>query len=52
MLKEQLGKNAGKQAKVEKGIGKFCKDKKLNTKQKKMVLFFDCVCVFLFLIEL
>ncbi len=37
MLKENLGKDAGKQAKVEKGITKFCKNKKLNSKQKKMV---------------
>merc|ERR1719399_976707 len=34
-------KNAKKQAKVEKMITKFCKDKKLSQKEKKMCYYFD-----------
>lgn len=41
LLKEQLGKDASKQPKVEKAITKFCKNKKLNSKQKKMCYYFE-----------
>ena len=42
-LKESFTKpkNAKKQAKVEKMITKFCKDKKLSQKEKKMCYYFD-----------
>merc|ERR1719178_542943 len=43
-LKEQLGKDSGKQAKVEKGITKYCKNKKLISRPFSIGMPFLKVC--------